>query len=170
MSTRFFTNRRDNTLIEKFAGVFSNKPSEKSVPLPPGHHAQVRLAVEHFENAIQSELTANRKVSSKHTPSEQSALALLKTLSAFHLLSPEEQHLCRVASEAVGKVKFQKLAGKLAALAKKQKKTPSPVDVFIDSALAILKTYPLLEPSNPDLPDAPPAGLTPDIIISESFI
>lgn len=26
MSTRFFTNRRDNTLIDKFAGVFSNNP------------------------------------------------------------------------------------------------------------------------------------------------
>lgn len=26
MGTRFFTNRRDNTLIEKFAGVFSNNP------------------------------------------------------------------------------------------------------------------------------------------------
>ena len=26
MSTRFFTNRRDNTLIEKFAGVFANNP------------------------------------------------------------------------------------------------------------------------------------------------
>ena len=26
MSTRFFTNRRNNTLIEKFAGVFSNNP------------------------------------------------------------------------------------------------------------------------------------------------
>jgi len=26
MSTRFLTNRRDNTLIDKFAGVFSNNP------------------------------------------------------------------------------------------------------------------------------------------------
>ena len=146
------------------------KPSEKPMPLPTGHHEQVRLAVEHFEAAIQSELTANRKVTSKHTPSEQSALALLKTLSGFHLLSPEEQHLCRVASEAVGKVKFQKLAGKLSSLAKKHKKEPMPQADFIDRVLAVLKSYPLLEPSNPDVPDAPPAEFTPDIIISESFV
>ncbi|MFZ4395627.1 MAG: helicase-related protein [Kiritimatiellia bacterium] len=146
------------------------KPSEKSVPLPPGHHEQVRTAVEHFASTLQAELTANRKVTSKHTPSEQSALALLKTLSGFHLLGPEEQHLCRVASEAVGKVKFQKLAGKLATLARQQKKEPKPVDLFIERALAILKTYPLLAPSNPDAPDAPQVELTPDIIISESFV
>ena len=145
------------------------KPSEKPMPLPTGHHEQVRLAVKHFEDAIQSELTANRKVTSKHTPAEQSALALLKTLSGFHLLSAEEQHLCRVAAEAVGKVKFQKLAGKLSALAKRHRKAPMPVADFIDRALAILKAYPLLEPSNPDLPEAPPVGITPDIIISESF-
>ena len=129
----------------------------------------MRSAVEHFASTLQAELTANRKVTSKHTPAEQSALALLKTLAGFHLLGQEEQHLCRVASEAVGKVKFQKLAGKLASLARQQKKEPKPVDVFIERALAILKTYPLLAPSNPDAPDAPQAELTPDIIISESF-
>ncbi len=146
------------------------KPSEKPLPLPPCHHDQVRLAVEHFETAIQTELTASRKVTSKHTPAEQSALALLKTLSGFHLLSPEEQHLCRVASEAVGKVKFQKLAGKLSSLAKKHKKEPMQQADFIDRVLAVLKTYPLLEPSNPDAQDAPPADIAPDIIISESFV
>jgi hypothetical protein len=26
MSTRFFTNRHDNTLLAKFAGVFANNP------------------------------------------------------------------------------------------------------------------------------------------------
>ena len=31
------------------------------------------------------------------------------------------------------------------------------------------RAYPLLEPSNPDLPDAPQTDLTPDIVISESF-
>jgi len=146
------------------------KPSEKPVPLPPVHHEQVRFALEHFEATIQSELTATLKVTSKHTPSEQSALALLKTLSGFHLLSAEEQHLCRVASEAIGKVKFQKLAGKLSSLAKQHKKAPKPPAEFIDNVLAVLKAYPLLEPSNPDLPDAPPVGLSPDIIISESFV
>ena len=145
------------------------KPSEKPVPLPARHHEQVREAVEYFAAAIQSELTTNRKVTSKHTPSEQSALAMLKTLAEFHLLGPEEQHLCRVAMDAIGKVKFQKLAGKLATLARKQKKEPAPVDVLIERALAILRSYPLLEPSNPDMPDAPSVELTPDIIISESF-
>jgi superfamily II DNA or RNA helicase len=145
------------------------KPSEKPVPLPPCHHEQVRLAIEHFEATIQSELTANRRVTSKHTPSEQSALALLKTLSGYHLLSQEEQHLCRLASEAVGKVKFQKLAGKLSSLAKNHKKAPMPQADFIDRVLVILKSYPLLEPTNPDMPEEPSVEFTPDIIISESF-
>lgn len=146
------------------------KPSEKPLPLPSCHHEQVRCAVDHFVTAIQNELIANRKVTAKHTPSEQSALALLKTLSGFNLLSPEEQHLCRVASEAVGKVKFQKLAGKLSSLAKKHKKEPMPQADFIDRVMSVLKSYPLLEPSNPDVPSAPPVELTPDIIISESFV
>jgi superfamily II DNA or RNA helicase len=160
---------QDLTFVE-CARELHAKPSEKPLPLRSGHHEQVRLAVAHFEAAIQFELTANRKVTSKHTPAEQSALALLKTLAGFHLLSAEEQHLCRVAAEAVGKVKFQKLAGKLSALAKRHRKAPMPVADFIDRALAILKAYPLLEPSNPDLPEAPPVGITPDIIISESFV
>jgi superfamily II DNA or RNA helicase len=146
------------------------KPSEKPVPLPAVHHEQVRAAVDHFETAIQSELTATRKVTAKHTPSEKSALSVLKTLSAYHLLSAEEQYLCRVATEAVGKVKFQKLAGKLASLARNQKKKPLPPTEFIDRVLTILKSYPLLEPSNPDVPDTPPVATAPDIIISESFV
>jgi len=32
MSTRFFANRRDNTLIDKFAGVFSNNPDAPDAP------------------------------------------------------------------------------------------------------------------------------------------
>lgn len=32
MSTRFFTNRRDNTLLEKFAGVFANNPNLFTIP------------------------------------------------------------------------------------------------------------------------------------------
>jgi hypothetical protein len=67
-------------------------------------------------------------------------------------------------------VKFQKLAGKLASLARNQKKKPLPPTEFIDRVLAILKSYPLLEPSNPDMPDTPPVATAPDIIISESFV
>jgi len=145
------------------------KPSEKPVPLPAGHHDQVRIAVAHFESVVQAERVATRKVAGKHTPAEQSALALLRTLASFHLLGPEEQHLCKLASEAVGKVTFQKLAGKLASLANRQKKEPVPVDIFIEKTLSLLKTYPLLAPSNPDQPEAAAPVATPDIIISESF-
>lgn len=31
MSTRFFTNRRDNTFIDKFAGVFANNADIRGV-------------------------------------------------------------------------------------------------------------------------------------------
>jgi hypothetical protein len=40
---------------------------------------------------------------------------------------------------------------------------------FIDRVLVILKSYPLLEPTNPDMPEEPSVEFTPDIIISESF-
>ena len=145
------------------------KPSEKSVSLPPGHHEQVRLAVEHFENALQTERTENLKVTTKHTPAEQAALALLKTLSGYHLVGKEEKHLCQLASDAIGKIKFQKLASKLAALARKQKKQPDSGEVLIDKVLGVLKEYPLIEPTHPDTPESPRAEAVPDIIISESF-
>lgn len=146
------------------------KPSEKPMPIPPTHHEQVRLAVEHFDAALQTERTETLKVATKHTPSEQSALALLRTLSAYHLVGREEKHLCGLAIDAIGKIKFQKLAGKLATLVRTQKKKSDPAEVLVDKVLGILKEYPLIEPSHPDTPEPPPEEAAPDIILSESFV
>jgi superfamily II DNA or RNA helicase len=159
---------QDLTFVE-CARELHAKPSEKPHPLPATHHAQVRQAIERFTQALHAEQTAVRSMTHKHTPAEQSAIALLKQLSDYHLVGAEEQHLCRLAIDAIGKVRFQKLASRIAAIASRQKKKPEPVHLLIDKVVAALRPYPLLEPSNPDSPDAPPTGFAPDIILSESF-
>lgn len=172
----FFKISQSNAVEEitflETARTFRATADEKALPMPSGHHDQVNAAITFFKN-LQAGERAAEKQAAKFGPNEKNALSYLDAFYRLTTWSEEERRLIRLAQEAIKNATFQKLPRELNQLRKSAEKSKLKPAVIADKIAAILKTYPLLDPSTEE--DNPGKSLPlkadePDIIISESFV
>ncbi len=166
--------------IEEFsfveaARVFQANAKEEALPLPDHHHKQVRSAVDHYKESLQSEAVRDQIVDHKIGPAERNALSLLKLLLDLpNLASEGEKLMIKQAQAAIKKGRFAKLQRELNKIHKSQKKTPLKTAALLDHTLSIIsRYYDPAEDKDHAIEDIH-AGLTtadlnPAIILSESF-
>jgi superfamily II DNA/RNA helicase len=173
----FYFIRPDNSIEElsfiETAKEFNANVPEKGLPLPETHHEQINVALDDFNEKIQTEMASAQVVDTTQGPNEKRALAYMDGFLSFPFASDEEKQLIKAAKQAVKLGKFQKLQREVNKLKKNAKAAPLKATDLMDALLKIINNYPVLQA---DTLDQRPAitiksfeKLKPEIIISESF-
>lgn len=152
---------------------FYAKFSEKSISLHLNHHAQVKEAINLFENKIKEEKSKERKIDTTQGPNEKRALSFLDGLINSQIANSNEVELLQNAKTAIRLGKFQQLQRDLNKLAKVIKLAPLKSTSLLEEVLRILSKYPIQVVEDDAIISLPPIfnlkEIKPEIIISESF-
>lgn len=174
----FYFIRPDNTIDElsfvEVARQFKTVVSEKGMALHEQHHEQIRTALDDFSTKLYAETSSERVVDNTQGPNEKKAKAFLDMFLKMEIAGSEECIAIEAAKLAIRKGKFTNLQRDINKLQRAASKPPllNPV-ALLDKLLKILDKYPLdTEGDSPAPLLAVRANepLTPEIIISESFI
>lgn len=151
---------------------FEAPVSEKSIPLHTFHHEQVKTGLAFFSAAGEREKARDKKIDVAQGPNEVRASNFLARLLNVPEINEEEREAVTLSLEAIRTGKFKNLQRDLNKLVKAVKKVPIRPVLLLAKVVAVIKSYPLenvSEPAEEISPYISNATFNPEIIISESF-
>jgi hypothetical protein len=163
----------DELTFVEAARIYKAEFTERAIPLPEFHYAQINRALNSFAEGI-SLLSLGAKASVKQGPNEKKAIAILRDLSLQQFASESDIELLLEAKKAIEIGRFQKLPREINKFKKESiAKKLTRVDEYTE-ILKIIKAYPLEELKEESFETKPKVRAKstankPQIIISESF-
>jgi len=155
------------------ARIFRAAADELPIRMHDDHHNHVNAALDDFAGKLQEEAVRHTVVDAKQGPNELRALRFLDGFLTLPFISESEKKRIRAAKHAVKMARFIHLQRNINELARSQKKVPVAPVVLLEKVLKIVNRYPLDDEEGEIAPPVSAVksdgGLSPEIIISESF-